>query len=90
MPPSFLVDEHGQLVDSFGGAESLLQIKARRPSQNLLDMLGDDLRDRRVGRAAARPARRGEPCAIAGVPVPAAGQALHGDRRADRATRTAR
>ena len=31
MPPSFLVDEHGQLVDSFGGAESLLKIKARRP-----------------------------------------------------------
>ena len=44
MPPSFLVDEHGQLVDTFGGVESLLKIKSRRPTQNLLDMLGDDLR----------------------------------------------
>ena len=44
MPPSFLLDEHGHLVDSFGGVESLLKIKARRPSQNLLDMVSDDLR----------------------------------------------
>jgi two-component system, chemotaxis family, CheB/CheR fusion protein len=44
MPPSFLVDEHGQLVDMFGGVDSLLRIKSRRPSQSLLDMLGDDLR----------------------------------------------
>jgi two-component system CheB/CheR fusion protein len=44
MPPSFLIDEHGQLVDAFGGAESLLKAKARRPSQNLLEMVGDDFR----------------------------------------------
>jgi two-component system CheB/CheR fusion protein len=44
MPPSFLVDEQGQLVDAFGGVESLLKMKPRRPSQNLLDMIGDDLR----------------------------------------------
>ena len=44
MPPSFLVDEHGMLVDTFGGAESFLRIKARRPSQSLLDMLDDELR----------------------------------------------
>ena len=44
MPPSFLVDEDGQLVDTFGGVESLLRVKARRPSQNLLDMVGDELR----------------------------------------------
>ncbi len=44
MPPSFLVDEHGQLVDTFGGVESLLKIKSRRPTQNLLDMVGDDFR----------------------------------------------
>ena len=44
MPPSFLVDENGQLIDTFGGVESLLRVKARRPSQNLLDMVGDDLR----------------------------------------------
>jgi two-component system CheB/CheR fusion protein len=44
MPPSFLVDEHGQLVDTFGGVETLLRVKARRPSQNLLDMVDEDLR----------------------------------------------
>jgi two-component system, chemotaxis family, CheB/CheR fusion protein len=44
MPPSFLVDEHGQLVDTFGGVEALLKVKSRRPTQNLLDMLGDDFR----------------------------------------------
>ena len=44
MPPSFLIDEHGQLVDTFGGVESLLHVKPRRPSQNILDMVGDDLR----------------------------------------------
>jgi two-component system CheB/CheR fusion protein len=44
MPPSFLVDEQGQLIDTFGGVESLLKIRARRPSHNLLDMLGDDFR----------------------------------------------
>ena len=44
MPPSFLVDDQGQLVDSFGGAESVLSIKPRRPSQNLLDLVGPELR----------------------------------------------
>ena len=44
MPPAFLVDEHGLLVDTFGGVESLLKMKARRPSQALVDMLDDDLR----------------------------------------------
>jgi two-component system CheB/CheR fusion protein len=44
MPPSFLVDEHGQLVDMFGGVEALPKIKARRPTQSLLDLLGDDVR----------------------------------------------
>ena len=44
MPPSFLVDENGQLVDVFGGADALLKIKSRRPTQNLLDMVGEDVR----------------------------------------------
>ena len=44
MPPSFLVDEHGQLVDTFGSAEALLKVKRRRPSQNILDMVDDELR----------------------------------------------
>jgi two-component system CheB/CheR fusion protein len=44
MPPSFLVDEQGQLVDTFGGVGALLKLRERRPSQQLLDMLGEDLR----------------------------------------------
>jgi two-component system CheB/CheR fusion protein len=44
MPPSFLVDEHGQLVDTFGGVDQLLRIKPRRPTQNLLDLLADEVR----------------------------------------------
>jgi two-component system CheB/CheR fusion protein len=44
MPPSFLVDENGNLIDTFGGVETLLKIKSRRPTQNLLDMLGDEFR----------------------------------------------
>jgi two-component system CheB/CheR fusion protein len=44
MPPSFLVDEHGQVVDLFGGVESLLHIKPRRPTQNLVDMLGEEMK----------------------------------------------
>jgi two-component system, chemotaxis family, CheB/CheR fusion protein len=44
MPPSFLVDRDGQLVDSFGGVASLLSVKSRRPSQSLVDMVGDELR----------------------------------------------
>jgi two-component system CheB/CheR fusion protein len=44
MPPGFLIDENGQLVDTFGGVESLLKVKARRPSQNLLEMVDEDLK----------------------------------------------
>ncbi len=69
MPPSFLVDEHGQLVDTFGGVESLLKIKARRPSQNLLDMLGDDLRTV-VSGALHRVRRDPESVRYPGVPMP--------------------
>ena len=44
MPPSFLVDAEGLLVDSFGGVAPLLKIKQRRPTQCLVDMLDDELR----------------------------------------------
>jgi two-component system CheB/CheR fusion protein len=44
MPPSFLVDEQGQLVDTFGGVDAFLKVKSRRPTQNLLDLLNDDMR----------------------------------------------
>jgi two-component system, chemotaxis family, CheB/CheR fusion protein len=44
MPTGFLVQADGQLVDTFGGAEKLLKPKPRRPSQNILEMLSDELR----------------------------------------------
>ncbi len=44
MPPGLLVDEEHVLVDAYGGAEKLLRFKRRRPSSNVLDLLGDDLR----------------------------------------------
>jgi two-component system CheB/CheR fusion protein len=44
MPPSFLVDDEGQLLDTYSGAEAFLRMKPRRPSQNLLEMLPDELR----------------------------------------------
>src|SRR5688572_6624746 len=44
MPPSFLVDVDGMLVDSFGGVTPLLKVKQRRPSQLLVDMLDEELK----------------------------------------------
>ncbi len=44
MPPGFLIDDQGQLVDTFGGADAFLKIKPRRPTQTLLDLLGDQMR----------------------------------------------
>jgi two-component system CheB/CheR fusion protein len=44
MPPSFLVDENGVLVDTYGGVEKMLKVKPRRPAQTLIEMLSDDLR----------------------------------------------
>jgi two-component system CheB/CheR fusion protein len=69
MPPSFLVDDNGQLVDSFGGAEALLKVKSRRPSQNLLDMLSDELRTAIAG-IMNRVRRDTESVRFPGVAVP--------------------
>jgi two-component system CheB/CheR fusion protein len=44
MPPGLLVDEQHVLVDTYAGAEKLLRFKPRRPTSNVLDLLGDDLR----------------------------------------------
>jgi two-component system CheB/CheR fusion protein len=44
MPPSLLVDEHFDLLHSFGGAERLVRMPAGRPSTNLLDLVPHDLR----------------------------------------------
>jgi two-component system, chemotaxis family, CheB/CheR fusion protein len=68
MPPSFLVDEHGLLVDSYGGAESLLKVKGRRPSQILVDMIGDDLRTI-VSGALFRVRKDAQPVAYEAAPI---------------------
>ena len=69
MPPGFLVDEHGTLIDTYGGAESLLKLKRRRPSQQLLEMLDDDLRTV-VSGALHRVRRDAEHVRYDGVPIP--------------------
>jgi two-component system CheB/CheR fusion protein len=69
LPPGFLIDEHGQLVDTYRGAASLLRVKDRRPSQNLLDMVADDLRTV-ISNALHRLRRDGEPVRYDGISLP--------------------
>ncbi len=42
MPPSFLINRHRKLIDSFSGAAKLLNVKDRRPSEDILEMLDTD------------------------------------------------
>ena len=44
MPPSLLIDENRSLVDSFGGAEKFLRLRARQPSLDVLDLMDESLR----------------------------------------------
>jgi two-component system, chemotaxis family, CheB/CheR fusion protein len=69
MPPAFLIDEHAQLVDTYGGAASLLKVKDRRPSHNLLEMLSDELRAV-VSSAFHRVRRDGESVQYDAIAVP--------------------
>ncbi|NVB85165.1 MAG: PAS domain S-box protein [Kofleriaceae bacterium] len=68
MPPALLVDEHRTLVDTFSGAEKLLQLKARRPTTNVLELLDDDLRAV-VGGAVQRALRDSERISYSGVRI---------------------
>lgn len=76
MPPSFLVDEESNLVDSFGGAERLLQIKGRRPSQNILHMLHGDLRSL-IGGAIQKVFKQGESVEYDDVQFPTGPERWH-------------
>lgn len=69
MPPSFLVDEHGHLMDTFGGVSTLLKIKMRRPTQQLLDLLPDELRTL-VSSVLHRVRRDAESVRYSGVQLP--------------------
>ncbi len=44
MPPSILVDEHLNVIHTFGGAEKFLTLRSGRPSIYLLDVIDDKLR----------------------------------------------
>ena len=68
MPPSFLVNEDRQLVDSFGHAERLFRIGKRRPSMNILDLLEGELRTVAAG-AIQRVLKKEGPVRYTGVPV---------------------
>ena len=68
MPPSFLVNDDRQLIDSFGGAEKLFRVGRRRPSTNILDLLEGDLRTVVAG-AIQRALKKEEEVRYTGVPV---------------------
>ena len=55
MPPSFLVDADGTLVDSFGGVAPLLKVKQRRPSPHLRRHARRRAEDGGLRRAASHP-----------------------------------
>ena len=69
MPPSLLVDEDRCLVDSFAGAESLLKVPRRRPTNNVLEMLAEELRTVIAG-AIQRALKDRVPVAFSGVKIP--------------------
>ncbi|MDB4959734.1 MAG: evgS [Myxococcales bacterium] len=69
MPPALLVDEQRNLVDSFSGAEKLLQLRPRRPTTNVLELLDDELRSI-VGGAVQRAFRESARIAYSGVRMP--------------------
>ena len=70
MPPSLLVDEHYQLVHTFGGAESLLRIKPGRASTNVLDLVDDSLKTALLG-ALQHAHKERTTVRLAGIPVQA-------------------
>ena len=68
MPPSVLVDEHYQLLHTFGGAERLLHVKAGRPSTNVLDLVSEEVKAPLLG--ALQHAHKGRaPVRFTGIPV---------------------
>ena len=69
MPPGFLLDEDRTLIDSFAGAEKLLEVRRRRPSQNVLDLVHEDLRAVLAG-AIQRCAKDRVRVAYSGVRIP--------------------
>ena len=73
MPPSLLVNDRQELVESFGGAERLLRFKGRRPSRDLLDLLDSDAKTSIAG-ALNRVMKTGLPLHFSGVKLKTEGQ----------------
>lgn len=68
MPPSLLLDEHRELLDSFGGAGKLLRLQSRRPTLDVLELIDPGLRTTIMG-ALQRSLKGGEPVRFSGVKV---------------------
>ncbi len=84
MPRAFLVSEQRTLVDSYNGAEKLLQVARRRPTQDFLDMVPQGVRVP-VAAALARVQREPGPISYSNVAWPDGEQAsLHFTLTAER------
>ena len=68
MPPSFLIDKSRRLIDSFSGASKLLQVKDRRPSEDILEMLDTDDQASIAG-ALNRVIQQRQPLTFSGVKI---------------------
>lgn len=68
MPPSFLINEQRELVDSFGGAEKLLRVPTRRPSLDILELLDPNVRTTILG-ALQKVLKSGKPVRYSGIKV---------------------
>jgi two-component system, chemotaxis family, CheB/CheR fusion protein len=73
VPPAFLVDEQGDLLHSFGGAESILMVRGGRASTNLLDLVPEGLRAPLAG-ALQQAAKQQNAVRYTGVDVTVRGQ----------------
>ena len=68
MAPSFLVDEGGQLIHSFGGAQRFLQFRGGRVSTSILDIIHEDLKTS-VSGALQHAAKEQKEVCYTGIPV---------------------
>jgi two-component system, chemotaxis family, CheB/CheR fusion protein len=66
VPPSFLIDAHYELLHTFGGAESMLVMRAGRPSTSLLDLVPEGMRAPLAG-ALQQAAKQGRAVRYTGV-----------------------
>jgi two-component system CheB/CheR fusion protein len=73
VPPAFLVDEHFDLLHSFGGAESILQVRGGRASTNLLDLVSEGLRAPLAG-ALQQAGKQGSAVRYTGVEIEVRGE----------------